>query len=98
MLRDTGGNGGGRPNSSRNVLGERLPCPHEHALQEFGILRRRLVGRHGQAAPERRARALGVGRERVCVIVAHVKTRSPSNTAPIRSCKGRSTPHGQGLM
>ena len=24
MLRDTSGNGGGRPNSSRNVLGERL--------------------------------------------------------------------------
>jgi len=54
-------------------LAQRFPSPRQHALEEFGIFCRRLVRRHGQAVPQRRAPSRDSGVMRVGVIVTHVK-------------------------
>src|SRR5260370_39994145 len=53
-------------------LAQRFPGPHQHALQEFGIFRGRLIRRHRQAAPKWRVLAGRRGVEPRRVIVTHV--------------------------
>src|ERR1700732_3426039 len=63
-------------------LPQRFPGLHKHTLQEFGILWRRLIRRHRQAAPKWRPLVGRLGAERMRVIVTHVK---PNYLAPAPS-------------
>src|SRR5215831_5016066 len=63
-------------------LAQRFPGPHQHALQEFGIFRGRLIRRHRQAVPKWWVLA---GRRGVERIVTHVNPitytpRRPAST------------------